>query len=117
MTDVLSLDQIDELLSTTRSRGDTKPVLARFFDSGELALNVSEAFPAKKNAVSLRGTVAQNLKTNFGPSTGAPNYKLMLVGKTVEDGGEGQSVVLVNMDVYAAQKASAAETPSGAEQD
>lgn len=106
----LTLDEIDVLLSETRTRGEIKPILSKFFASGELALNLSETIPGKK-AASLRNSVTVNLKTNFqGPNS--PAWKIMLVGKSVEDGGEGQAVVLVNMDVYNAQKAAEVSDPS-----
>jgi hypothetical protein len=103
----LTLDEIDVLLSETRSRGEIKPVLSRFFSSGDLAINLSETFPGKK-AASLRNSVTVNLKTNF-QGENSPAWKIMLVGKSVEDGGDGQAVVLVNMDVYNAQKSADAD--------
>lgn len=100
--ETLSLDQIDNLLATVKTRGEYKPVLASFFASGDLAINLSERFPGKE-AQSLRNSVKINLTTNFQNE----DYKLMVVGEAPSDPEveNTQQVILVNMKVYKAQKA------------
>lgn len=44
--DVLTLDQIDELLSNTKTRGRYKPVIRDFAKSGEQILEVTDKFGA-----------------------------------------------------------------------
>lgn len=102
-TSTLSLDEIDTLLSEAKTRGEYKPVIQNFLEGGDLYLNLSERFPGKV-AASLRNAVNIRLKQDFATS----NYKLMVVGEPIDKGGNGQAVMLVNMDVHADMKRNAA---------
>jgi len=95
----LTLDEIEVLLGEAKTRGEYKPVLGTFFESGDVYLNLSERFPGKV-AASLRNAVNIRLKQDFQTH----NYKLMIVNEKDEDGNEvengEQAVLLVNMDAY-----------------
>ncbi len=100
MNTVLTLDEINDALANTRTRGEYKPVIAKWLESAELALDLTDVWPTKK-AASLKGAIKLNLDKNFAQN----DVRVLLVGP------EGtQHVVLVNMQVYAAQAAEAAES-------
>lgn len=108
MSDALTLDEIEQLLGEVKTRGEYKPFLSRFFESGDVSVNISENFPGKV-AASLKGAVYTRLKQDFQ----SHNYKLMVVNVRDEDGeiakdDEGnplEQVLLVNMDAYLAARA------------
>lgn len=91
---MLTLDQIEEAIGSSRTRGEYKPVISTFFASGDLAIDLTEKFPGKV-AQSLRNSVELNVKK----LENHPQYRTVLVG---EKGSE--HVVLINMDTYAAQR-------------
>jgi len=107
----LSLDEIEVLLGEAKTRGEYKPVLGTFFDSGDVYLNLSERFPGKV-AQSLRNAVNIRLKQDFQDR----NFKLMIVNEKDDEGNEvedgEQSVLLVNMDAYLAARAAMASNES-----
>jgi len=98
----LTLDEIEVLLGEAKTRGEYKPVLGTFFESGDVYLNLSERFPGKV-AASLRNAVNIRLKQDFQDR----DCKLLIVGEADEN-GNGQTVLLVNMTAYAAARAAEA---------
>lgn len=99
--DAITLNQIDELMSERRTRGEYKPALLKFAATGDLAADFSKLFPATK-AASLRNSLKQNIdKLPEGTAT----LTTLLAGTE-----PNQHVLVVNSDVYAAQQAAANAT-------
>lgn len=101
MTEVLSLDRIATLLSTTKQRGVYEGYIQNHVDSGELAVNISELAYAKgKDVASVRNSIAGNIKAktteNEWPAL------TVLLDKSDKD---NVKVILINMDVLVAQQA------------
>lgn len=91
---VLTLDEIEQAKAETRTRGEYLTEVRNFFESGELAWDFSEKFPGKESAT-LRNSVNQNAKK----IENRPQYQILMV-----QNGDKKRVVLLNMDVYHAQK-------------
>lgn len=89
----LSLEAIQELIADSRTRGGYLQDVKDFFASGELAIDFTAKYP-KKEATSLRNSIKQNVDK----VEGHPKFQIVVAG---EEGSK--RVVLVNMDVYAAQ--------------
>ncbi|SRR6266496_6376536 len=86
----LTLEQVNELLADTRTRGGYLADVKEFFASGALAMDFSEKYPNKESG-SLRTSIDQNVKK----IEEHPAYKLILVPN-----GDKKRVLLLNMDVY-----------------
>lgn len=90
----LTLEEIEQARADTRTRGEYLSEVRNFFKSGELAWDFSEKFPGKE-AATLRNSLDQNAKK----IENRPQYQILMVPN-----GDKKRVVLLNMDVYHAQK-------------
>jgi hypothetical protein len=92
----LDREEVNEVVTESRTRGEYLRDVITFFQSGELAADFSEKYP-KVDPASLRNSVDQNVKKV--PVGERPEYKIVLHQNGAED-GSAKHVVLVNMDVY-----------------
>lgn len=91
---ILSLEEVEQAIAESRTRGGYLMDVKDFFKSGELAIDFSEKYPAKESG-SLRNSIDQNCKK----VEERPQYQIVMVPN-----GEKKHVVLINMDVYHLQK-------------
>lgn len=87
---VLSLEEVEEAVTSGRTRGSYLADCEKFFASGELAADFSEKYP-KVESGSLRNSVNQNAKK----VENHPEFRIVLVPN-----GDKKHVVLINMTAY-----------------
>lgn len=87
---VLSLEEVEEAVTSGRTRGSYLVDCEKFFASGEMAADFTEKYP-KVESGSLRNSVSQNAKK----IENHPEFKIVLVPN-----GDKKHVVLINMDAY-----------------
>lgn len=95
MTETLTLEQIDALLSTTRTRGGYKPVIKQHIDSGLISFDLSAAFPGKKASA-----ITQSVKLTI-PKLAVELGDAMPELKCVPSEDKAK-VYLINMTAYKA---------------
>lgn len=92
---IMTLEEVEAARAATRTRGEYEEACKRFFESGELAEDFSLLFPGKEEST-LRNSITQNAKK----IENHPKFQILMVPN-----GEKKHVVLLNLDVYHAQKA------------
>jgi len=98
-TRTLTLEEIQQALSDSRTRGGYLADVKEFFSSGELVFDFTEKYPGK-DSNSLRNSVKQNCdKIASEPNGNAPKHQIVMVPN-----GDKKHVVLINMDVYQLRK-------------
>lgn len=97
-TQTLDLDAINSLLADTRTRGAYERDIRAFFESGDLAVDFSQKYPAKDSG-SLRNSITGNCKKiqaeNTVKGNATPTWNVVLTGSD-----EDKRVILINMDTY-----------------
>lgn len=100
MSDVLTLEQVNDLLNGQRTRGDYKPVIRTFAESGEVYINLSDKFPGKKPTA-----IMQSVKLNIDKLRITDNVELPELVCTLSP--DKAKVFLLNKSAYDAAKAEA----------
>jgi hypothetical protein len=105
MGDVLTLDRIAELLATTKQRGTYFVDIENHVKSGDLACDFSElSYYKGKDAAAVRNSINLNIEKH-GKKNNWPAMSVLLDKSNKDD----VHVILVNMDVLAAQQAAQAD--------